>query len=58
MTREEMCNAKVTLDGKRAKVSGIRNQFATVRDMETGLACEWAWSTVERIISKGGAFKS
>lgn len=47
----------VTLNGKRAVISGYRNDFATVSQWPEGLSAEWAWETVERIIDKGGAFK-
>lgn len=48
----------VTLDGHRAVVSGVRNDFATIIDMVTGAEVEFAWPTVERIVAKGGAFHS
>lgn len=47
-----------TLNGTRAAISGIRNEFATVTQISTGLACEFAWATVERIVKSGGNFKS
>ena len=56
--RYELIDAKVTLDGNRAKISGARNDFAMVRVIPSGLGCEFAWSTVARIVAKGGAFKS
>jgi hypothetical protein len=56
--RMEFCMAKVTLNGVRARVSGIKNPFATVTQFGTGLSAEWSWEAVELIISKGGNFKS
>ena len=56
--RHALVLAAVTLDGKRARVSGIRNDFATVTDSATGMAVEFAWPTVERVVRNGGAFKS
>lgn len=56
--RHAMVLATVTLDGKRARISGIRNDYATVTDSTTGLSAEWAWVTVERIVRNGGHFKS
>jgi hypothetical protein len=56
--RHKLVLATVTLNGNRARISGIRNDFATVTDSKTGLACEFAWPTVERIVLAGGAFKS
>jgi len=49
----------VTLDGQPARVVGWQNDFATVRtDDPNGPSCEFAWSTVERVIAAGGQFKS
>lgn len=56
--RMEFCMAKVTLNGVRARVSGIQNPFATVTQFGTGLSAEWSWEAVERIISNGGKFVS
>lgn len=55
--RAALCEAKVTLDGHKAKISGYRNDFATVRDLVTGNSPEWAWETVQRIVARGGAFR-
>lgn len=46
---------RVTLNGKPARVSGYRLDFARVTDA-AGLSAEWSWSAVERILAKGGAF--
>jgi len=56
--RMEFCMAKVTLNGVRARVSGIQNSFATVTQFDTGLSAEWSWEAVERVIAKGGEFRS
>lgn len=56
--RQAFCSAEVTLNGNRAKVSGIRNRFATVTDLVTHLSCEFAWETVERIVERDGKFKT
>ena len=56
--RQELCAARVTLDGKPAAVSGYRLDFARVTDRKTGLSAEWAWPTVARIVARGGAFSS
>lgn len=62
ITTEQKYNlieARVTLDGKPAKVSGARKQFATVATLDTdGPAIEFAWPTVARVVAAGGAFKS
>ena len=48
----------VTLNGKPAKVFGRLMPFARVRQIPEGLDVEFAWGTVQHIISTGGAFKS
>lgn len=59
MTPMEMVDKSATLNGNPAKISGYRNRFATVTDMTTRLSCEFAWETVERILTlKNGAFQS
>lgn len=55
--RQELCSAKVTLDGARAKVTGYRLPFAHVTDVATGVSDEWSWETVRLIVAKGGHFK-
>jgi len=56
--RYELCDTRVTLDGKPAKIGGARNEFATVRLIRSGLSAEFAWPTVARIVARGGEFKS
>lgn len=56
--RRALCEAKVTLNGKRAKIMGARKQFATVAQFDTGLSAEWSWEAVARIVANGGNFKA
>ena len=56
--RRELCQAAVTLNGRRACIGGAIRDFAMVRDAETGLSAEWAWPTVARIVANGGKFRS
>ena len=56
--RHALVLATVTLNGNRARISGIRNDYATVTDSATGMSVEFAWGTVERVVAKGGAFQS
>lgn len=56
--RRDLCDAEVTLDGKRAKISGYRNEFATVTALPGGPGYEWSWTSVAYIVARGGAFKS
>lgn len=51
----------VTLDGKRAKIIGFENDFATVRtdtDSPWFASFEWSWDSVARIVASGGHFES
>jgi hypothetical protein len=56
--RLALTQASVTLNGRPARIRGARLPFALVVDVETGLGCEWAWPTVERIVATTGAFRS
>jgi hypothetical protein len=47
----------VTLNGEPAAITGFRNDFAHIRQVKTGLGCEWSWPTVLHVVrTKGGAF--
>jgi hypothetical protein len=49
----------VTLNNEPAYISGIYDDFATIRQRRSGLGCEWSWVTVEHVLLNcGGAFKS
>jgi hypothetical protein len=57
--RRGFCEADVTLNGERARISGARNPFATVTDLKSHLSAEWSWEAVERIINESnGMFRS
>jgi hypothetical protein len=57
MTRQEMADTSVTLDGKPAQVCGTRLEHAVVRSADAHE--EFAWATVEHVIKNvGGAFRS
>jgi hypothetical protein len=56
--RLNLTGAKVTLNGEPAKIGGIYRRFATVTQLKSGLSAEWSWEAVERIVAKGGDFKS
>jgi len=44
--RRDLCALEVTLDGRRAKISGAANNFATVHRFDDGLTIEYSWSAV------------
>jgi hypothetical protein len=57
--RIALTGASVTLDGRPAKITGYRREFATVTDRADPVrSAEWAWSTVARIVARGGGFTS
>jgi hypothetical protein len=58
LDRYALCEATVTLNGQRAKVSGAGLDYARVTDVATGLSAEWSWEAVARVVANGGAFTS
>lgn len=57
--KQALCEAEVTLNGDRARVSGAQLRFARVTQLESGLGAEWAWETVAHIVNnKEGRFRS
>lgn len=47
-----------TLDGKPAEIMGRRNDFATVAQIPQGVAVEFSWQAVARIMQGSKEFKS
>lgn len=56
--KRDLVAAKVTLNGRPAVISGIKEKFAKVRQIPSGDSAEFAWHTVRHIVGKGGKFKS
>lgn len=57
--RRLLAAAKVTLDGRPAKIGGIRNDFATVTSLYTGASFEWSWHAAAHIVEDcEGRFRS
>ena len=57
--RYDLVDARITLNGEKAALTGIKNRFATVTQYGTGLSCEFSWETAEHIITKkNGDFRS
>jgi hypothetical protein len=50
----ELCQ----LDGKKAKVTGRLNRFATIGCLDSALQVEYAWEVVERVMSNDKSFQS
>jgi hypothetical protein len=49
--RRVLAENDVTLNGQRARIVGITNDFATVRQLPDGLQADYAWVTVENIVN-------
>ena len=56
--RRVLAEHDVTLNDVRARIVGIQNDFATVRQLPDGLSADFAWVTVERIVKRGGKFNA
>jgi len=57
--RRKLCEVPATLNGEPARISGYRNDFATVTQLDSGLSAEWSWPAVRRIVEqRDGAFKT
>lgn len=56
--RYALIDARVTLNGKPAKISGARMQFAMVAALDGSMEFEWSWDAVARIVTAGGKFKA
>ncbi len=53
-----LAEARVTLNGERAEISGLMDKLATVTAPATGEHYRWSWSQVEYIITElGGQFR-
>ena len=58
-TKWDLVNAEVTLDGKRAKISGAKSKFATVWQFDnSAISAQWSWEAVARVVANGGKFKT
>lgn len=53
-----LTQVNVTLNGRPARISGYKHEFARVYDIETLATFEWSWDAVERIVENGGHFKT
>jgi hypothetical protein len=57
--KRELCQDRVTLNGKPAVVTGYKNEFAMVKALDSCEQAEFAWETVARIVNlKNGAFRA
>ncbi len=48
--RRELILHDITLNGRRAVIGGVQNDFATVSQLPNGQRAEFAWHTVEHVI--------
>jgi hypothetical protein len=49
--RRELKEHEVTLNGVRAVICGVKNDFATVAQLPHGQEAVFAWTTVENIVT-------
>jgi hypothetical protein len=57
--RRDLCALEVTLDGRRAKISGAAMDFATVYRFDDGMTVEFSWSAVWAVTGRADRnFKS
>lgn len=56
--REQFSGLRVELNGEPAVICGFRCKFATVAQVPDGLAYEWNWDAVGRVVAAGGRFHS
>lgn len=47
-----------TLDDMPAKIIGWKERFATVARLDNGIAFQWSWSAVARIMENDRNFRS
>lgn len=48
--RRVLAEHEVTLNGLRASIGGVRNDFATITQLPNGVSADFAWKTVEHVI--------
>ena len=57
--RRALAEREVTLNGERATISGINNDYATITIMPHGFSANFAWIFVKRVIERhGGRFNA
>ena len=57
-TSDKWAGSLCFLDGKRAKVMGRLNQFATVAVLPDGHSAQFTWNQVDNVMTFGGRFMS
>lgn len=56
--RHRLCSASVTLDGKRAKLVGVRADVAVVVTLDGTCSAEWSWRSAAHVVENGGGFRT
>lgn len=57
--KREFCAHRVTLNGEPAQIVGAASEYATIRDVRTGLSAQWSWDSVAFVLHhRDGAFSS
>lgn len=55
--RRALAAKRVTVNGDRAAIGGVRNPHAHVIRLSDGAIWEWSWPAVARVVAKGGDFR-
>lgn len=55
---EQARTQSVMLNGSPAILCGAKNEYATVRSLETGVTADFPWPAVSRVLARGGEFRS
>jgi hypothetical protein len=57
--KRELMAREITINGERAVITGIHEQFPRVESLRGAISAEFAWPTIERVITNSnGAFKA
>lgn len=56
--RHALVLTRVTLNGLPAQITGIREDYATVRTLRGEQAAQFAWETVDRVVKASAEFTS
>jgi hypothetical protein len=48
----------ITINGNKAAATLTKDETVMIHNLTTGMSCEWAYATFERIVLSHGRFKS
>ena len=56
--RRVLAQLSVTLDGRPARIVGVRREYAVVTSLDGRASAEWSWRAAARICDAGGQFRT